>query len=328
MEEVAFEEVSFERVSVTLRQYIRCVFDQDVPIIPFSSALGDNIVQRSEKMQWWSGVDVLSPIGEMCKVTTLLDMLNALLVPTQDCCAEHGPVRNEMLVSVSGVYKVKGLGRVITGQVRQGMLRPGVDVVFMPSESAGVVTQIVVNTVPVEHACPGTSIAVKILENNKEFHMRSGDVMMCRNSTPIAKVKRVVIEANAFGYLETGCETLARFKLGRCECCIKHLVWVKKHNATEHLPTVISPLQRALFVVELRMPLFVSTSFATLASIALEDPSSHDVVAVGEVMHPEVLRRCRRGCIQMALHPLLASSHIRQHIAEYTTGGAEGMLIP
>merc|ERR1719273_413861 len=55
---------------------------------------------------------------------TLLDALNNVVhVPKR-------PTKKPLRMPVSGVYKIKGVGDVITGRVEQGTLKPGPNVVF------------------------------------------------------------------------------------------------------------------------------------------------------------------------------------------------------
>merc|ERR1712183_1103997 len=49
--------------------------EKNTPILPISGWMGDNLLKKSEKMTWWSGMDVLSESGSM-HVTTLYDVLN------------------------------------------------------------------------------------------------------------------------------------------------------------------------------------------------------------------------------------------------------------
>ena len=48
------------------------------------------------------------------------------------------PARNDtadMRLPISGVYKIKGVGDVLAGRVEQGVVRPGEEVVFIPTHT-------------------------------------------------------------------------------------------------------------------------------------------------------------------------------------------------
>lgn len=63
------------------------------------------------------------------KIHTLLDALEKMV---------YLPVRNPnaaMRTPLSGVYKIKGTGDVLTGRVEQGVVKPGAEVVFIPTHT-------------------------------------------------------------------------------------------------------------------------------------------------------------------------------------------------
>merc|ERR1712013_752249 len=89
---------------------------------------GDNLNKVSENMPWYKGWSVKV---KKEKVTghTLIDALEKVVKP---------PKRNNkkaFRMPVSGVYKIKGVGDVITGRVEQGAITPGANVRFYPTGS-------------------------------------------------------------------------------------------------------------------------------------------------------------------------------------------------
>ena len=68
-------------------------FDMDsVPIIPTSGWAGDNVLTKSEKMNWWDGVDVTAANGETKRITTLVDALEQLPAAPEAGFEEHWQV--------------------------------------------------------------------------------------------------------------------------------------------------------------------------------------------------------------------------------------------
>merc|ERR1711861_30096 len=49
--------------------------EKNTPLLPISGWMGDNLLKKSDKMSWWSGMDVVSEGGPM-HVDTLYDVLN------------------------------------------------------------------------------------------------------------------------------------------------------------------------------------------------------------------------------------------------------------
>merc|ERR1712159_767907 len=82
-----------------------------VPVLPISGWNGDNLLKKSD-------------------IDCLLDVLNDMV---------DKPDRNTeaaMRLPISGVYKIKGVGDVLAGRVEQGLVKPGEDVVFLPTHTS------------------------------------------------------------------------------------------------------------------------------------------------------------------------------------------------
>merc|ERR1712093_272113 len=104
--------------------------NNSVPILPISGWEGDNLTAKSDKMSWWTGVDVKDSNGQIVHVTTLLDALNDF------CGVPERKIEAELRVPISGVYKIKGVGDVLTGRIEQGLLKPEDQVVFLPTHTS------------------------------------------------------------------------------------------------------------------------------------------------------------------------------------------------
>ena len=91
---------------------------------------GDNLIEESTNMSWYSGFTV-KPKKKEVSGKTLLNALNDVVhVPKR-------PTKEPLRMPVSGVYKIKGVGDVIIGRVEQGTLKPGPNVVFAPTGVSG-----------------------------------------------------------------------------------------------------------------------------------------------------------------------------------------------
>lgn len=50
-----------------------------VPVLPISGWMGDNLIKKSEKMTWWSGVDAEAVDGKKVHIETLLQALDTFV---------------------------------------------------------------------------------------------------------------------------------------------------------------------------------------------------------------------------------------------------------
>jgi len=91
---------------------------ENVPYLPISGWMGDNLLKVSTNMPWWTGMDVKRADNSTVHVHTLVDALNDFAQP---------PARETdkpMRLPISGIYKIKGVGDVLAGRVEQGTVVP------------------------------------------------------------------------------------------------------------------------------------------------------------------------------------------------------------
>eukprot|EP00488_Nonionellina_sp_1-RS-2012_P002714 TRINITY_DN53_c0_g1_i2.p1 TRINITY_DN53_c0_g1~~TRINITY_DN53_c0_g1_i2.p1 ORF type:complete len:450 (-),score=144.07 TRINITY_DN53_c0_g1_i2:166-1470(-) len=141
-----------------------------IPFIPMSGFKGDNLAAKSANMPWWKGFTVKVKKEKVTGVT-LVEALERVVRP---------PKRNNkkaFRMPVSGVYKIKGVGDVITGRVEQGTITAGVNVRFYPTGCGGNVFSIEMHHKSVEMAHCGDNVGVNVKKLPKENMPRSGDVM-------------------------------------------------------------------------------------------------------------------------------------------------------
>jgi len=141
-----------------------------IPFIPMSGWKGDNLTKKSENMDWFPGWEVKVK-KEKIKGFTLLEALNNVVK-----CPKR-PHKKPMRMPVSGVYKIKGVGDVITGRIEQGTLAPNAQVKFAPTNVQGKAFSIEMHHKNVAKAGPGDNVGVNVKGLTKEKMPRAGDVM-------------------------------------------------------------------------------------------------------------------------------------------------------
>mmetsp|Transcript_3629 Transcript_3629/g.8274 ORF Transcript_3629/g.8274 Transcript_3629/m.8274 type:complete len:81 (+) Transcript_3629:2-244(+) len=68
---------------------------------------------------------------------------------------------------ISGIYKIKGVGDVLAGRVEQGQVKPGEEVVFLPTHTVsnpctGKVFTVEMHHQRVDYANPGDNVGLNI----------------------------------------------------------------------------------------------------------------------------------------------------------------------
>ena len=199
---------------------------KSVPVIPISGWMGDNLIKKSEKMAWWKGVDIL--VGkEKLHIDTLHDALEKMV---------KTPARSSdkvMRTPISGVYKIKGVGDVLTGRVEQGTVRPNDEVVFLPTHTASTPCAGKVFTVEMHHksvpeAHTGDNVGLNIKGLKKENMPRVGDVMILKCDKSIDRCKSFTAQVqilNHPGELKVGYTPIAFVRTGRSAVRITTIDW-------------------------------------------------------------------------------------------------------
>jgi len=127
----------------------------EIPFIPMSGLMGDNLAKPSENMKWWKG-------------PTLLQALNNLKVPQK-------PTTLPLRVPVQDVYTIAGVGTVPVGRVETGIMKKNDKIVFQPANVVGEVKSIEMHHEEAPQAEPGDNIGWNVRGVSKK-DIRRGDV--------------------------------------------------------------------------------------------------------------------------------------------------------
>ena len=202
--------------------------ESEVPFLPISGWMGDNLIEKSKNMDWWKGVDVTVLGGkDKLHIDTLHDALeNMVKTP------ERQPGK-KMRTPLSGVYKIKGVGDVLTGRVEQGEVKPGDEVVFLPTHTAstpctGKVFTVEMHHKAVEAAGPGDNVGMNIKGLNKANMPRVGDVMVLKSDDTIGRAKSFTAQVQILhhpGELKLGYTPIGFVRTGRSAVKLSGIDW-------------------------------------------------------------------------------------------------------
>merc|ERR1712137_1534599 len=116
-----------------VKQIVIGVNKMDCDVAKYGEERYKEIKDEMVNMLWWKGMEVvrIDNDGKKSKllIKTLLDCFEKMVVP---------PARKAELavrMPVSGVFKIGGVGDVITGRVEQGAVRKETQMIFLPSHT-------------------------------------------------------------------------------------------------------------------------------------------------------------------------------------------------
>jgi elongation factor 1-alpha len=202
--------------------------DKCVPMLPISGWIGDNLLKASENMPWWKGVLVSAkPKDPAVLVITLLDALNNMVtLPDRDTLK---PLR----MPVANIYKIKGVGDVISGRIEQGLVNPKDVVRFPPTDSKskpceGSVFSVEMHHQPCSQAGPGDNVGLCLRGLSKDNMPRAGDCMILKNDTSLKTCTKFTAQVQVLehpGELKKGYCPISFVRTGRSACKIIELIW-------------------------------------------------------------------------------------------------------
>merc|ERR1712224_586388 len=139
------------------------------------------------KVGWRKGMDIAYG-KEVIHCDTVFDVLDKL------CRVPERPISAPMRMPISGIYKIKGVGDVLAGRVEQGQVKPGEEVVFLPTHTSSNPCTGKVFTAEMHHqradlANPGDNVGLNIKGLDKQNMPRSGDVMVYKKDTTLGQTK-------------------------------------------------------------------------------------------------------------------------------------------
>ncbi len=159
MDAVNYDEARFNQVKSDVSKLLQTLgykVDQ-IPFVPVSAYMGDNVVKKSDKMPWYKG-------------NTLVKTLDETIKPPEK------QIDKPLRIPVQDVYSITGVGTVPVGRVESGVLKPGDKVIFEPSGKVGEVKSIEMHHKPIDKAEPGDNIGFNV-RGVSANEIRKGDVV-------------------------------------------------------------------------------------------------------------------------------------------------------
>ncbi|MEE8405595.1 MAG: sulfate adenylyltransferase subunit CysN [Acidimicrobiia bacterium] len=160
MDLVDWSEERFDQVVQEFREFATRLDVHDLRFLPVSALLGDNVVHRSENMSWYHGPTVLELLEEI-HVASDENMIDVRF-PVQYVVRPHRLEYQDF--------------RGYAGTVAGGLMRPGDEVMVLPSGFTTKIRSIETHDGPLEEASPPMSVIVTLED---DIDISRGD-MICR----------------------------------------------------------------------------------------------------------------------------------------------------
>ncbi len=191
MDLVDFDQETFNKIKADYLDFAKTLNIQDVQFIPISALLGDNVVDQSSKMDWFSGPPLLETL-ENVEISQDYNFDDARL-----------PIQRVIRPQSQEYRDFRGFA----GKVAGGVFKKGDAVVSLPSGTESTIKEIYNGSELVAQAFPPMSVAFTLNDeidasrgdliakvDNKPQVTQELEVMMCwMNSSPLkAKAKYIL----------------------------------------------------------------------------------------------------------------------------------------
>ncbi|MEM0100620.1 MAG: translation elongation factor EF-1 subunit alpha [Candidatus Methanomethyliaceae archaeon] len=162
---VNYDEKRFNEVKDGVFKFLKMIgYDTSkIYAIPISGWKGDNIMKLSSNTPWYKG-------------PTLFEALDTFIPPEK-------PINKPLRVPIQDVYSITGVGTVPVGRVETGVMKVGMNVIFMPANKVGEVKSIETHYMRIDEALPGDNIGFNV-KGIAKTDIRRGDVCGDLNKPP------------------------------------------------------------------------------------------------------------------------------------------------
>jgi bifunctional enzyme CysN/CysC len=160
MDLVDYDEAVFKKIENEFAAFATKLEVPDLTVIPVSALKGDNVVNRSENMPWFQGPSLLHHL-EKVHIASDRNLVDVRF-PVQHVIRPHSNDNHDF--------------RGYAGQVASGVMKPGDEVMVLPSGFTSRIASIETADGPLEEAFPPLSVTIRLED---ELDVSRGD-MLCR----------------------------------------------------------------------------------------------------------------------------------------------------
>lgn len=165
MDLVDWSQEVYERIADEFTAFAAKLDVPDLTVVPISALRGDNIVTRSENMQWYEGPSLLHHL-ERVHIASDRNLVDVRF-----------PVQYVIRPQSTTVTDYRGYA----GQVASGVLKPGDEVMVLPSGFTSRIAAVETADGPVAEAFPPMSVTVRLAD---EIDISRGDLICRPNNAP------------------------------------------------------------------------------------------------------------------------------------------------
>jgi sulfate adenylyltransferase subunit 1 len=213
MDLVDYDEARFEEVKDEFRDFAAKLDIADLTFIPVSALHGDNVVERSSNMGWYEGPPLLHHLEEVH------------IASDRNHIDTRFPVQYVIRPQSDEFHDYRGYAGTVSG----GVLRPGDDVVVLPSGFQSTIKSIETLDGPIEEAFSPMAVTVRL---DDEIDISRGDMIVRPNNQPTASqdVDAMICWMNERSTLAPGAKLVIKHTTRTTKAIVKELSYLLDIN--------------------------------------------------------------------------------------------------
>ncbi|WP_417588725.1 sulfate adenylyltransferase subunit CysN [Owenweeksia hongkongensis] len=270
MDLVDYSEEAYEKVVAEYKDFASKLDVKDIRFIPISALHGDNVVNRSENMDWYQG-------------ETLLHTLETIHIGSDqnhiDC---RFPVQTVIRPHSDEYHDYRGYA----GRIAGGVFKPGDDVMVLPSGFTSKIKSVDTLDGPLEEAYAPMSVTMTLED---DIDISRGDMIVRPNNQPEAKqdIDVMLCWLNQDGPVPRA-KYIIRQTTNEARCMIKDIRYKVNINTLHRMEDDKNIGANDIARVQLRTtkPLLVDAydQNRNTGSIILVDEATNETVAAGMII--------------------------------------------
>lgn len=273
MDLVDFSQEVFDKIVADYKSMSASIELDNVTFIPISAKLGDNVVNKSENMPWYTG-------------KALLDFLETVQLPTEAEDRLRLPVQYVIRPISSKFPDFRGYA----GRLAEGSLKVGDKVKVYPSEMTSTVTGIYLGEKELETAVTPESVDVTLAD---DIDISRGDVIVSVSGVQPMMEQDILLNVCWFrnSALQQGKKYVIRHATGRTLGIVKEIEYKIDINTREKIYDVEKLVMNDIARVRIRTaePLIYDyyKSNRTMGSLIFVEEGTNDTVGAGMIVPDE-----------------------------------------
>jgi len=270
MDMVSWSETVFSNIKNELTLLVEKLNISDAHFIPISAKYGDNVVDRSEKMNWYNG-------------KTFLNLIETVEIrKNKNSDSKRFPVQTIIRPHTTEFHDYRGYA----GRVAGGVFRPGDEITILPSLRKSKIKSIDVLGKTLSETVAGDSVSISLED---QIDISRGDMLVSTDDLPVISqdINMMICWFNEKP-MKIGGRYLLRLNSNEAGCIIKSVNYRMNINTLENdlENTVINMNDIAYITIKTSKPVFFDSYKKNniTGSMIFIDEGTNETVAAGMII--------------------------------------------